>query len=72
MLNFWTKQKSLLVKLAIPVLFGVAGLLTAIIIHFLSLSTDNKLLLLIIGILVPSAVSLIVVSEVVLLWFYEI
>jgi hypothetical protein len=72
MFNFWTKQKSLLLKLVIPVLFGLAGLSTGIIIHYLSLSTDNKLLLLIIGILVPSAVSLIIVSEVVLLWFYEI
>jgi hypothetical protein len=72
MLKLWIKRNSFLVRLAIPVLFGVVGLATTIVVHFTNLPTDNKFLILIIAILVPSTLSLIVITEVVLLWFYEI
>jgi hypothetical protein len=72
MLNSWVRRNGFIVKLSIPVLFGLIGILTTIAVFILDPSTDNKLLLLILALVLPAAVSLIVITEVVLLWFYEV
>jgi hypothetical protein len=73
MLKSWLIRQRRLVQWGIPVLFGVVGLLTAVLVYFLEhTNTDNKALIFIVALIFPSAISLVVVTEIVLLWFYDV
>jgi hypothetical protein len=68
----WLIRNRALVHWAIPAFFGLLGVITAGGVFLLEHTTDNKLLIFIIALIIPSSITLIILTELALAWFYDI